>query len=104
MLDTGTGMDGRIALCAEVIGFGIFSLVITLVGDTSEFMTILGTVIDSIPVTVLHTSAKACNCDVFTSGTFIPLVQVTVVVVVVVKHMHVFMDGIIGITGITTAT
>lgn len=53
------------------------------------------------PVTLLHTSARACNWLVFTSGTLMVLALVTVLVVVV-KLMHVLIDGRIGITGITT--
>lgn len=102
MLVTGTGIDGIIVVCAQTIGFGMVSLVITLVGDTNEFITTFGSAIVSTPVTLLHTSARACSCDVFTSGNFMALVLDTVVVVVVVKLMQVLMDGIIGITGITT--
>lgn len=102
MLVTGTGIDGIIELCAAEMGFGMVSLVITLVGDTSEFITMFGSTIVSTPVTLLHTSASACSCDVFTSGTLTALELDTVVVVVVVRLMHVLMDGNIGITGITT--
>lgn len=55
----------------------------------------------SLPVTVLHTSARACNWDVLTSGTLMALVF-DMVLVVVVKLMHVLIDGNIGITGMTT--
>lgn len=91
-------MDGIIAVCAIAIGFGRVSLVITLVGDASEFITIFGIVIASAPT---HASANACNCVAFTLGALTVLVLLTIVVDV--KLIHVFMDGMIGITGITTA-
>lgn len=52
-------------------------------------------------MTVLHTSANACNCVVFTSGTLI-VFAFDMVLVVVVNVMHVLIEGNIGITGITT--
>lgn len=91
-------MDGIIAVCAIAIGFRRVSLVITLVGDASEFITIFGIVIASA---LTHASANACSCVACRLGALTVLVLLTIVVDV--RLIHVFMDGMIGITGITTA-
>lgn len=54
---------------------------------------------------LLHTSASACSSFVFSSGILGVIgveVQVLVVGVVVVRLMHVLIEGIIGIIGMTT--
>lgn len=84
----------------ERIGFGIESVVTTFVGDTREFMTLLGN--GSFTPTVQQTSARACNWVVFTSGIwFWAIEEVVVVLVCVVRLMHVLIDGKIGMIGIT---
>lgn len=50
---------------------------------------------------IYHTSASACNWVVFTSGTVLVFVDV---VVVVVRLMHVFIEGIMGMMGMTICT
>lgn len=48
-------MVGIMLLCAVAIGFGIVSFVMTLVGDTNEFITTFGTVMDSAPeINIFH--------------------------------------------------
>lgn len=53
---------------------------------------------------LLHTSANDCNSFVFSSGSFgvKEVVVVVLAVVGVVKLMHVLIEGIIGIMGMTT--
>lgn len=95
-----TGIFSGIAK-VDTIGFRMESFVTTFVGETKEFIMILVNGVNGSDTTVLQTSANACNCVVFTSGTVICAVDVDVDVVVV-RLMHVFTLGIIGIIGITT--
>lgn len=54
-------MDGSGIGPADTKGLGMASLVTTFVAETNEFIITFGSVSVSFPVTVLHTSANACN-------------------------------------------
>lgn len=83
------------------IGWGIASVVMTLVGDTNEFIILV--VIPSGAIQAA-TSAKVCSCDALISGSAIDMFDETVEVhVVVVFTMQVcIIEGIIGVIGRTT--
>lgn len=100
-------------LAMGIIGLGIDSFRMTLVGDTKEFITGFGTGLNvSIGDTLVesmgrslaaeHPSAKACSCDVLTvgmAGAMSAVLVVDVLHVAVTSDMHVFTDGRIGIIG-----